>query len=45
MIIDGVKITERGWAEHADHTASTTIHEICKCQKFDWCAESERWRQ
>ena len=32
------------WAGHADHTASTAIHEICKRQKFDFYAEFKKFK-
>lgn len=32
----------RCWACHEDHTASTTIHEIMRWQKFDFLTEEER---
>ena len=32
----------RCWACHEDHTASTTIHEIMKWQKFDFATEFEK---
>lgn len=35
----------RNWACHEDRTAATTIHEICKWQKFDWWVEREKVKE